>query len=351
MPLSDSTQISGSAAPVRIGEPAPGQTASERPRGATASRVDLVLGLTAAAALGITPFLGATDFQLSLLIEAMTFAILAMSLNLLLGYAGLVSFGHAAFFAVGAYASGVAANNISTEIWISLPVGIAAAALLAIPVGWLSIRLSGFYFLMITFAFAQMIYAVVYRWNWLTGGSDGLLINAPTLIGTPALQSRHAIYFFSLACFGISFLLMHRIITSPFGYVLVGIRENTRRMRALGYDVRHYKLLAFVIAAAFGGLSGVVIAQLNLFIGPESAHWTESGLVLVMVLIGGTGSMIGSTIGAAIVLLLQHWLSSYTEYWSLALGVLFICLIMWAREGVYGLAARGLALFRERASK
>jgi branched-chain amino acid transport system permease protein len=323
--------------------------ATERSRKLTQNRIDLILGIIAVVALGIAPIVGASNFQLSLLIEAMAFAILAMSLNLILGYAGLVSFGHAAFFAVGAYAAGAAANHISTEIWISLPLGIAAAILIAIPVGWLSIRLSGFYFLMITFAFAQMIYAIVYRWNWLTGGSDGLVIGAPTLMGEPVLQSRHQIYFFALAWFGTTFLLMYKLITSPFGYVLIGIRENTRRMRALGYNVRDYKLLAFVVAAGFAGLSGVIIAQLNLFIGPESAHWTQSGLVLVMVLIGGTGSMIGSIIGAAIVLLLQHWLSSYTEYWSLSLGVLFIALIMWAREGIYGLGARGLALLRERA--
>jgi branched-chain amino acid transport system permease protein len=314
------------------------------------NRIDLILGFVAMALLGAAPLLGATDFHLSLLLEVMIFAILAMSLNLILGYAGLVSFGHAAFFAVGAYAAGAAANQIGTEVWITIPVGVAVATLLAIPVGWLSIRLSGFYFLMITFAFAQMVYAVVYRWNWLTGGSDGLLIGAPTLFGAPVLQSRLSLYLFALVCFGLSFLAMHRIIASPFGRVLVGIRENTRRMRALGYNVRNYKLAAFVIAAGFAGLAGVIIAQLNLFIAPESAHWTQSGLVLVMVLIGGTRSMIGSVVGAAIVLLLQHWLSSYTEYWSLALGLLFIALILWAREGLYGLAARGLALIRGRVS-
>jgi branched-chain amino acid transport system permease protein len=314
------------------------------------NRIDLILGFIAMALFGVAPLLGATEFHLSLLLEVMIFAILAMSLNLILGYAGLVSFGHAAFFAVGAYAAGAAANQISPEMWISLPAGVLVAALLAVPVGWLSIRLSGFYFLMITFAFAQMVYAVVYRWNWLTGGSDGLLINAPTLFGGPALQSRVALYLFALACFCLSFLAMHRVIASPFGRVLVGIRENTRRMRALGYNVRNYKLAAFVIAAAFAGLAGVIIAQLNLFIAPESAHWTQSGLVLVMVLIGGTQSMFGSVVGATIVLLLQHWLSSYTEYWSLALGLLFIALILWARDGLYGVAARALAQLRERSS-
>lgn len=325
-------------------------TTNERQREPAENRVDLILGLVMATGLGLAPLLGVSDFQLSLLLEVMIFAILAMSLNLILGYAGLVSFGHAAFFAVGSYAAGIAANKLSPEIWVSLPIGVATATLLAIPVGWLSIRVSGFYFLMITFAFAQMIYAVVYRWNWLTGGSDGLLIGGPTLLHEPVLQSRLTLYFFTLVCFCLSFLTLQRIITSPFGRVLVGIRENTRRMRALGYNVRNYKLLAFVLAAAFGGLAGFINAQFSLFVAPESAHWTQSGLVLVMVVIGGTRSLVGSIVGAAIVLLLQHSLSSYTEYWSLALGALFIGLIMWAREGIYGLAARAVVLLRGRAS-
>jgi branched-chain amino acid transport system permease protein len=239
---------------------------------------------------------------------------------------------------------------LSPEIWVSLPIGIVIAALFAIPVGWLSIRLSGFYFLMITFAFAQMIYAVVYRWNSVTGGSDGLLIRGPTLFHEPVLQSRQALYFFALICFFLSFLALQRIISSPFGRVLVGIRENTRRMRALGYNVRNYKLIAFALAAAFAGLAGFINAQFSLFVAPESAHWTQSGLVLVMVLIGGTRSMVGSIIGAAIVLLLQHSLSSYTEYWSLALGTLFVGLIMWAREGIYGIAAHAVVRLRKRPS-
>ena len=304
---------------------------------APANVVPLVAGAAALALLVAVPWLGVSDFQRSLLIEVMMFSILAMSLNLILGYAGLVSFGHAAFFAVGSYAAGLSANHLGAEIWLSLPVGVAAGVALALPVGWLSIRLSGFYFLMITFAFAQMVYAVVYRWNWLTGGSDGLLIAGPTLFRSPVLQSRDQLYFFTLVCFAASFVLIHRIVSGPFGHALVGIRENTRRMRALGYNVRAYKLSAFVIAAAFAALAGVINGQFSLFASPESAHWTLSASALVMVLIGGAGTKTGPIIGAAVVLLLQHWLSSYTQYWSLALGLLFILLITTAREGIHGL--------------
>jgi branched-chain amino acid transport system permease protein len=311
------------------------------PRSAAAARLGPpVAGIAAVCLLAAVPWLGVSEFQRSLLLEVMIFSILAMSLNLILGYAGLVSFGHAAFFAVGSYAAGLSANHLSPEIWLSLPVGIVAGVVLAIPLGWLSIRLSGFYFLMITFAFAQMVYAVVYRWNWLTGGSDGLLIAGPTFLKSPVLQSRDQLYVFTLVCFVGSFLLLHRIISGPFGHVLVGIRENTRRMRALGYDVRAYKLAAFVIAAGLAALAGVINGQFSLFASPESAHWTLSASALVMVLIGGAGTKTGPIIGAAVVLLLQHWLSSYTQYWSLALGLLFILLITTAREGIHGLLLR-----------
>jgi branched-chain amino acid transport system permease protein len=325
-------------------------TATLQPPQLADNHADLALGGFIICILGVAPWLGLSEFQLSLVIEVMVFAIFAMSLNLILGYAGLVSFGHAAFFAVGSYAAGLVANHLSSELWLSLPIAVVVPVALAIPIGWLSIRVSGFYFLMITFAFAQMIYAVVYRWNWLTGGSDGLLVSGPTLLHSPVLQSRHVLYSFTWLCFGVSFLILQRIVSSPFGHVLVGIRENTRRMRVLGYNVRNYKLAAFVIAAGFGGLAGFINAQFSLFVAPESAHWTESGLVLVMVLIGGAGNMIGSIIGAAVVLLLQHWLSSYTEYWSLALGLLFITLIMWVREGIYGLGVRLILQFRDRVS-
>lgn len=299
-------------------------------------------------ALAAAPALGLSDFHRSLAIEAMMFSILAMSLNLILGYAGLVSFGHAAFFAIGAYAAGLVANAGGAEIWISFPVAIVAGVVLAIPIGWLSIRLSGFYFLMITFAFAQMVHSVAFRWNWLTGGSDGLLVVGPTLFGSPILQSRNELYFFTLACAVVTFLVLAMIVASPFGQVLVGIRENTMRMRALGYNIRAYKLAAFVIAAGFAALAGYINAQFSLFVAPDSADWTQSASVLVMVLIGGAGTLTGPIIGATVVLLLQHWLSSYTQYWSLVLGLTFIGLITLARDGLQGVAVRAWTMGKAR---
>lgn len=305
-----------------------------------AARWPAMLAALVLAILIAAPQLGLPSYLLALAIEIFIFSILTMSLNLLLGYTGLVSLGHAAFFAVGAYGAAIAANQLSTEIWLSTGVGVLTAALLAVPVGWLSIRLSGFYFLMITLAVAQMIFSVVFRWKWLTGGSDGLLVDGPTLFGRPVLVGRVEMYYFGLALFCLVWALLARIVNAPFGQVLVGIRENTRRMRAIGFDVRRVKLQAFVLSAALAGLAGTLNAQFNLFVGPDSAHWTQSASVLVMLLIGGVGTLAGPVIGVTILLLLQNWLSSYTEYWNLVLGLIFIVFISSAREGVYGLVTR-----------
>jgi ABC-type branched-subunit amino acid transport system permease subunit len=300
--------------------------------------------------LAAAPLFGMPQFAQSLIIEILIFSLLALSLNILLGYTGLVSFGHAAFFGIGGYAIAILATRLTTDILVAMPLAIAISALCAVPIGWLSVRLSGFYFLMITFAFAQIVYVAAFRWKWLTGGSDGMLVPTQTFLGIPVLFDRQPFYFFTLAVFAVCCVLLYLIVASQFGRTLIGIRESTPRMRALGYNVRRYKVAAFVIGATFGGVSGVLNSQFNLFIAPESAHWTQSALVLVMVLIGGAGYFVGPIIGTTIVILLQHWLSSYTESWGLVLGLLFIALITGAREGIAGLVAQAADRVRARAT-
>ena len=295
----------------------------------------LILAVAAAPALGLSSFLQ------SLIIEVLTFSILSMSLNLLIGYTGLVSFGHAAFFAVAGYGAAIAAIRLSPEVFVTFSIGIVASSLLAMVIGWLSIRLSGFYFLMITFTFAQMVYVAAVGWKVWTGGSDGLIIPGPTLFGHPVLETRKGLYYTTLVVFVVSCAIMYWLVTSQFGRTLIGIRERAPRMRALGYNVRRYKLGAFVAGAALASVAGVLNAQFNLFISPESAHWTQSAIILVMVLIGGTNFFVGPIVGTAIVLLLQHWLSSYTQYWGLVLGSLFVALITTAREGIVGVVVDG----------
>jgi len=289
--------------------------------------------------LAAAPMVGLPSFAQSLVLEILIFSLLSLSLNLLLGYTGLVSFGHAAFFAISGYALGIVSVRLTTEVMVTLPLAILCAGLAAIPFGWLCIRLSGFYFLMITFALAQMVYVAAFRWTWLTGGSDGLLIPGPTVFGVTALSERSSFYLFVLTVFSLCCIALYAIVRSPFGCTLVGIRENAVRMRALGYNVRRYKLAAFVVGAAFAGVAGALNALFNQFIAPESAHWSQSSLALVMVLIGGAGYFVGPIIGATIVILLQHWLSSITEYWGLVLGLLFIGLVSGARDGIAGIVA------------
>jgi branched-chain amino acid transport system permease protein len=287
--------------------------------------------------IALAPVLGLSSFLQSLVIEILIFSILSMSLNLLMGYTGLVSFGHAAFFAVAGYAAAIAAIRLTPEVLVTFSIGIVASSLLALVIGWLSIRLSGFYFLMITFTFAQMVYVAAVSWKVWTGGSDGLIIPGPTLLGHPILESRKALYYTTLVAFVVCCAIIYGLITSQFGRTLVGIRECPPRMRALGYNVRHYKLGAFIAGAALASVAGLLNAQFNLFISPDAAHWTQSAITLVMVLIGGTSFFAGPIVGTAIVLLLQHWLSSYTQYWGLVLGLLFVALISFARQGLIGI--------------
>lgn len=321
--------------------------AQRRAQPSVAPRIWVPLGLMIAA-LGAAPLLGLPQFVQALIIEILTFSLLALSLNILLGYTGLVSFGHAAFFGIAGYAVGIISTHFTSDILLTFPLAVLCAALCALPLGWLSIRLSGFYFLMITFAFAQMVFVAAFRWKALTGGSDGMLVPGQTLFGISILQDRASFYFFVLIIFTICAVALYFIVNSRFGRTLVGIRESTPRMRALGYNVRRYKLAAFVIGATFGGIAGVLNSLFNLFIAPESAHWTQSALVLVTVLIGGAGYFVGPIVGTTIVILLQHWLSSYTEYWGLVLGILFIALITGAREGIAGLVVQALDRIRRK---
>jgi branched-chain amino acid transport system permease protein len=304
-------------------------------------RVQIGAGLAFAAFILVLPFIGVTPFLLSFATEVLIFSIFAMSLDLLLGYTGLVSLCHAAFFGIGAYAAGLTALRFSPEIGVILAVSIFMTVALAGIIGSLSIRLSGFLFLMVTIAFSQMVYAAAYRWNWLTGGSDGITVPPSIFFGKPIFSSKAIIYYVTLGTFALTWFALRRIVNSPFGQALVGIRENTSRMRAIGFNVRRHKLLAFIVAAFFAGLAGILNVQYNLYVSPQDTHLALSVSVMVMVLIGGAGTLVGPVIGAAVYLILQNWLSSYTEYWNFFIGAIFIALITGAPQGLQGLARQG----------
>ncbi|MHB8984022.1 MAG: branched-chain amino acid ABC transporter permease [Carboxydocellales bacterium] len=290
----------------------------------------------------LLPFMNTSSYVVNLMTEVFIFGIFAMSLDLILGYTGMASLGHAAYFGLGAYAAGIVAVRFSPNLFIALPAAIGVATVAALIVGLLALRTSGVYFLMLTLAFSQMFYAVTFKWTWLTGGSDGLAgIPRPVLpFGGEQLVdfiNSTNFYLLTLVVFLVCYFILWRIIHSPFGQVLVGIRENEKRMSAIGYETKRFKLASFVIAGAFGGVAGAFNAFYNGYASPQDLFWAMSGQVLVMVVMGGYGTLIGPVLGAGFFLLLQNVVSSYTERWPIIMGVIFISFVMAAPKGMVGI--------------
>jgi branched-chain amino acid transport system permease protein len=256
-----------------------------------------------------------------------------------MGFAGMVSFGHSAFFGVGGYVAALALTRWGVDGVNALLLPAAAAALAALVIGYFSIRVSGVYFIMLTLAFSQMFYAVTFQLAWL-GAEDGIVgVPRPRILGVDLGRSgAFHLYLVTLAV--AATLVLWRVVRSPFGHVLRGIHENEARMQAVGYAVDRYKLLAFVVAGTIAGVAGALYAQLVGSITPEAFLWRTSGEALLMVIIGGTGTLGGAMLGAAAFILLQSLVSSYTERWMLLLGVTFIVLVLFAPGGVVG-ALRG----------
>ena len=286
------------------------------------------------------------SYTLSLVIEVLIFAIFAMSLDLLLGYTGLVSFGHAAFLGLGAYLTAYLTSNndpalgLTTNLVITLPAVMLGTGLVALIIGLFALRTSGIYFLMITLAFAQMLYSLAIRWSSVTGGSDGLAGVLPPSIGLGSLnyvfETRSSFYYLVLALFLGCWWGLHRIVNSPFGWVLRGIRENEPRMLALGYNTLRYKLVAFMVAGMQGGLAGMLLAHFFRHAAPENLYWTMSGQVMIMLIVGGSGTLIGPVMGAFLVRILPYLLSDYTDRWQTVIGLLFMAIVLFAPGGIIG---------------
>jgi branched-chain amino acid transport system permease protein len=262
-----------------------------------------------------------------------------MSLDLLMGHAGMVSFGHSAFFGIGGYVAAFALTRQGPGLLTGLALPMLAAAAAAVVIGLFSIRVSGVYFIMLTLGFSQMFYAVTFQAAWL-GAEDGIVgVPRPALPGL-GLAAPMPFHLYVLGLTGLAALALWGVVRSPFGHVLRGIHENEARMEAVGYPVGRYKLLAFVIAGTVAGLAGALYTQLNGSITPDAFLWTTSGEALLMVIIGGTGTLGGAVLGAAVFILLQSLVSSYTERWMLILGLTFVLLVLFAPGGVVG-ALRG----------
>lgn len=308
-------------------------------------------GGLAVLALAVYPTLSNGDnFGITLLTEVLIYALFALSLNVLLGFTGLVSFGHAAYFGLGVYAAGVFTVQLkNSSFLLGLLVGVVVAGLAAVGLGFLSIRTSGIYFLVLTLAFSQMLYALAFKWNDLTGGSNGLPVLKPELIlfgWQINLTDPVAYYFVTLVLFVIGFLIVRQVVRSPFGHTLVGIRDNEERMAALGYQTRNFKLAAFVIAGALAGLAGGLNVYHNGFASADDLYWTNSGLVMVMVLLGGKGTLIGPVLGAFFVRYTEQFIQGQnltfgtfimSERWLMVLGAILVIFVLFAPSGIVGI--------------
>ena len=290
------------------------------------------LAVLVAAIAAFPLFMG--SYPVKLLQEILIFGLFAMSLDLLMGYTGMVSFGHSAFFGIGAYVAALALVK-SPGLTSALLLPAAVAAVGALVIGYFSIRVSGVYFIMLTLAFSQMFYAVAFQ-NAFLGAEDGLVgIPRPTVAGW-SIGSLGRFHAYLIAIEGLLALFLWRVTRSPFGHVLRGIHENEARMQAVGYPVRRYKLAAFVIAGTVAGIAGALYTQFQGSVAPDAFFWTTSGQALLMVIIGGTGTLGGAMLGAAAFILLQSLVSSYTERWMLILGVTFVLLVLFAPGGIVG---------------
>jgi branched-chain amino acid transport system permease protein len=320
----------------------PRGAAPETPLG---SRRALAAGLVVVAALAIYPLLVA-DYQRALVTELLIFGIFAMSLDLVLGYTGLMSLGHAAFFGLGAYVVIVLGTLFGLNAWIGVVLGVAGSAFAALVIGYFCVRTSGIPFLMLTLAFSQLIYSVALKWRDVTGGSDG--IGIPEKPGFLGFDLSHALpmYFMALGFFVLCFLALRRLVASPLGRVFVGIRENEARMLAIGYATRRYKLAAFTIGGAFAGFAGGLYAIFNGFISPDAVYWSASGDILIMVMLGGAGTLVGPVFGAAAFLLMKNLVSTYSEHWPLIIGVIFVACVLFFPEGIWGTLRRARIVAR-----
>ena len=309
----------------------------------------MIIGLLLLALL--PPFVAVTGhtFYLDLASRLMILGIAAVSLNLILGHGGMISFGHAAYLGIGAYSVGIPAYYEIYDGFIQIPLAVATSAVFALITGAVCLRTKGVYFIMITMAFTQMVfYAFVSIEEY--GGDDGLVIDLRSeFAGLINIDGANGLYYFIFVSLLAVLFLVHRITRSRFGLVIGGACGNERRMRAIGYDTYRYRLVCYVIAGAICGYAGALLGNFTNFISPEMMDWTASGELIFIVVLGGTGSLFGPVLGAAAFVLLEEWLSAITIYWQFIFGTLLILVVLFWRGGLNGLVDWiGRATWRKR---
>jgi len=272
-------------------------------------------------------------------VDILCWALFAVSIDLLLGFTGLMSFGHAAFWGTSAYTAGLVAIEFGVPFPVAVLAGAVTAAAVAVPIGYLAVKRTGIYFAMVTLAFAQMIYYIANKWSSLTGGENGLQDVPRELFGLD-LSDEFFFYYAALPIVLAGLFAAWRIVNSPFGRVLVAIRDNPARARALGYPVHRYKLTAFVLSAFLAGLGGGLFAIAHRFASLDTLHWTTSGKAVIVVVLGGIGTLWGGVVGAAMLVRLEDWLS-YSGFSAVGLvtGALFVVVVLLFRQGIWGTGA------------
>jgi branched-chain amino acid transport system permease protein len=279
------------------------------------------------------------SFYIDLVRRIMIFAIAAVSLNLILGYGGMVSFGHAAYLGIGAYAAGILAFYGLANGWLHFGVAIGASALVALAIGSVSIRTSGIYFIMITLAFTQMLYYLGISLA-LFGGDDGMRLKTRSRFPLLDLGDSLQFYYLVLALLVAAVYLTHRIVNSRFGMVLRAAKSNEARSRAIGFSPYGYRLLAFTIAGAMGGLAGALLANHTNYLTPDFMHWTRSGEIMFMVILGGMGTAAGPVAGAFALLFVEELLARWTEHWQVILGPLLVLSVIFFKRGLAGIFSK-----------
>ena len=276
-------------------------------------------------------------FYVSFASRILIYALAASSLNLILGYGGMVSFGHAAFLGIGAYTVAILMEEGVSSAWAAWPLAVVVSALFALVIGAVSLRTRGVYFIMITLAFAQMVYYLSISLR-AYGGEDGLNLAGRSRFGFGLdLASDLTFYYIVLAIVVACLYLMQRLLNARFGQVVQAIRDNETRMEAIGFPTFRYKLISFALAGGAAGLAGALLANQNGFVSPNLLQWTQSGTLMVMVILGGVGYIYGGALGAAVFLVLEEVLSAYTLHWQLGLGLALLAIVLYARQGVAGL--------------
>ncbi|GKS89738.1 branched-chain amino acid ABC transporter permease [Acidovorax sp. SUPP2539] len=307
-------------------------------------RTHNALLLAALACLAAAPFVVYPMF----LMKLMCFALLAASVNLLVGYVGLLSFGHAMFYGTAGYITAHAVKVWGWEGLSGIALGAAAAAALGLLTGLLAIRRQGIYFSMITLAFAQLVYFMALRLPF-TGGEDGIQnIPRPTVLGLFSLENTLVLYYFVTVLIGGAFWLIHRLVHSPFGQVLRAIRDNEPRAQSLGYRVNRYKLLAFVLSAAIAGFAGSLKALVFQLASLTDVHWATSGEALLICIVGGMQTLLGPVVGAMVIVTMENYLASFAEWVLILQGVVFVIVVMLFRKGIVGQFQAYLASRRQR---